>query len=544
MPSQSDQEHLSRLDACSASVINSQSEKILIVAGPGAGKTTSFNKLLQNKGFSKERVLVLTFLVNLRNDLEKDLGEKSSVFTFHGYCHHLLRRFGILRGGLTDSFKYFPEIENIIQEDWKVIHADKTPDFLSNFRSNLVNEHSKFYLERGNYYNSIGFDDSVFRVYHSLSKLQSSDLSYNLILVDEFQDFNQLEVDFVRSLSARGPIVIAGDDDQALYQKMRLADPKHIQFLYLDPNYEKLPLPYCTRCTEVIVEATKDFVRKCEEGQILKDRIPRDFDYCPPIKRVDSEQYPFIEFVKTSVQTPRANYFGKYIEHQIRCISDVDIRESREKGFLTALVISSNPFRRQIEDYLNSLNFDIQKNENEFESINRDVVLRNLREDPSSNLWWRLILFFDKPKEWQNIIKSSTSGEALIDLISKDFQNAIMEEVKNISEVESAERVAVSSDLSKPLVKITTFEGAKGLSAAHVFIAGMQNGTLPRDSINPTPIEVKKFLVALTRTRKHCHILYSKTVGGRYSSPSIFLNWIADNRKRNIDVNKQYFENL
>jgi hypothetical protein len=39
--------------------------------------------------------------------------------------------------------------------------------------------------------------------------------SYNQVLVDEFQDFNQLEVSLIDLLAGKSPILLAGDDDQA-----------------------------------------------------------------------------------------------------------------------------------------------------------------------------------------------------------------------------------------------------------------------------------------------------------------------------------------
>ncbi len=40
---------------------------------------------------------------------------------------------------------------------------------------------------------------------------------FDLILVDEFQDFNETESEFVDLLAQKNEIVIVGDDDQTLY---------------------------------------------------------------------------------------------------------------------------------------------------------------------------------------------------------------------------------------------------------------------------------------------------------------------------------------
>src|SRR5713226_2641056 len=73
-------------------ILQSKSPKRLIVAGPGTGKTTLFRKLLQSVPGDPKKRLVLTFLNNLKNELEEKLSDLAGVFSFHGYCHFLLRR--------------------------------------------------------------------------------------------------------------------------------------------------------------------------------------------------------------------------------------------------------------------------------------------------------------------------------------------------------------------------------------------------------------------------------------------------------------------
>ena len=85
-------------------VLNSQSEKKLVVAGPGAGKTYLFKMLLEAKRGDAKRHLVITFVNNLKDDLEANLGDLARVFTLHGYCQFLLRQDERLRAGLESDF--------------------------------------------------------------------------------------------------------------------------------------------------------------------------------------------------------------------------------------------------------------------------------------------------------------------------------------------------------------------------------------------------------------------------------------------------------
>ena len=58
-----------------------------MVAGPGAGKTFLFRESLSRLSGDRNRHLVLTFINNLKIDLERELGSLAQVFTFHGFCH-------------------------------------------------------------------------------------------------------------------------------------------------------------------------------------------------------------------------------------------------------------------------------------------------------------------------------------------------------------------------------------------------------------------------------------------------------------------------
>lgn len=98
-------------------ILASESRKKLVVAGPGAGKTTLFRKLLDKTNAGRERRLVLTFLNNLKADLERSLGDAAQVFTLHGYCQYLLHEHERLRNGLTANFRCHPGLVSLIKKD-------------------------------------------------------------------------------------------------------------------------------------------------------------------------------------------------------------------------------------------------------------------------------------------------------------------------------------------------------------------------------------------------------------------------------------------
>jgi superfamily I DNA/RNA helicase len=98
-------------------------------------------------------------------------------------------------------------------------------------------------------------------------------------------------------------------------------------------------------------------------------------------------------------------------------------------------------------------------------------------------------------------------------------------------------------DAAKPTILLTSLRGCKGLSAGHVFIVGSHDRSLPRDSDDVQDVEIAQFIVALTRTRKQCHIISNRWLVAPVdrkgnsvapNKPSRFVSWIPkamiDNR--------------
>src|SRR5205085_4454099 len=104
-----------------------------------------------------------------------------------------------------------------------------------------VTEDLDFYLARGNYYDAVDFDDCVFRVYKGITDRRDELDTYELVLIDG------LEAGIIDFLSRKSPIVIAGDDDQALYSQLRDASWDYIRSLHHEGKFEVFELPFCMR---------------------------------------------------------------------------------------------------------------------------------------------------------------------------------------------------------------------------------------------------------------------------------------------------------
>lgn len=501
-------------------VISSPSRKKLVVAGPGTGKTTLFKLLLESAPGNPEGRVVLTFINILKNDLEKDLADLAQVFTLHSFCLGLLHREPALRGALSPKLRCCPGLATLIAEDWEIIQESKPPGFVAQMRSLAEENDLQFYVDRGDYYDAVDFDDSVYRVYRGFALGHAAPSSYDLVLIDEYQDFNRLEAAIIDALSETSPILIAGDDDQALYSQLRDASWEHIRGLSKAGEYEVFTLPFCMRCTKVVVDAVADILARAQEMHRLKGRIEKPYKHFPLIKGEDSTKYPKIANVHTSVQSKTANYMGRFIVEQIKMIPLDEVEAAEKGGYPFALVIVAKPYRDQIFEHLLQEGFPIETREEFSGRLDRIMGLQMLKEDPRSNLGWRILLHADKPKFSRDaILATSDCRTPLVDVLPAEYREKIMGEVSVFESPVDTKDAAVEMEkgtpveTTRPAVRITSFEGAKGISAQHVFIAGLHNGELPRDPTSIKDLEICKFVVGLTRTRKKCYLVHTGHFG-------------------------------
>jgi ATP-dependent DNA helicase UvrD/PcrA len=327
--------------ATSDRLVGSDAHARLIVAGPGTGKTYNFRRALRSAG---EGGLALTFIRALADELAQDLADVAQVNTFHGFCKHLAYKLPL--AGLGKGLDYYPPLFLLFAEDMRLLGDGQIGvRDLERALHTLDDEHGLIsrIMELGSYYNAVSHADVVYRVLRHLEGNPDSVPEFPLVVVDEYQDFCRMETRLIAALKTASPVLAAGDDDQALYG-FKDASPEFIRALARDDDFERFDLPYCSRCTEVVVDAVNNVVAEAQERGHLDDRIDRDYLCYLPEKLEDSETHPAIIHAECSVQTKKAPYMGMYVTEQIGRISDEDIAESHEGRYPTALVIGRRHF--------------------------------------------------------------------------------------------------------------------------------------------------------------------------------------------------------
>lgn len=224
---------------------------VLILAGAGSGKTTTIISrlayLIEGVGIPASNTLTLTFT----NKAAKEMRERASemmesngypplLCTFHKFgllflkfnIHMMGRKNNFVVIDTDDKKRIIKKINSqittslIASEISRYKNSLLTPDDAYN-QSELFNyqQIAKVYEEYEAYLhenNLVDFDDLIALTYKLLEKspelAKTTSQKYQYIMVDEYQDTNELQLKLLQKLcSTHTNICVVGDDDQSIY---------------------------------------------------------------------------------------------------------------------------------------------------------------------------------------------------------------------------------------------------------------------------------------------------------------------------------------
>jgi DNA helicase-2/ATP-dependent DNA helicase PcrA len=279
--------HKAQLEA-----IRHQNGPMMVLAGPGSGKTTVITHrvqyLVEQCGVEPGSILVITFTRaaarEMKQRFEQLTGEQHknvSFGTFHSiffmilkYAYHynaenIIRdeeRIQIIRG-LMDRCHLDVEDEaefagSILQEISAVKGDMISLDYYysKNCSEEIFKQLYHGYEEALRRRNKLDFDDMLVMCYELFTQrpdiLKLWQQKYQYILVDEFQDINRIQYEIVKMLAApEDNLFIVGDDDQSIY-RFRGAKPEIMLGFGKDyPQMKQTLLGINYRSTTQIVDA-------------------------------------------------------------------------------------------------------------------------------------------------------------------------------------------------------------------------------------------------------------------------------------------------
>lgn len=274
--------------------------QVRIVAGPGTGKSRTIEKrvahLLEN-GAEPDELYVISFTratcAELRDRIQSFCADRSCgslapdvrVSTMHSFALRILRRANLLTSYpstpiILDTWEqknvYDGELASVIgctpgrAAEIRLAHDARwqtlDPQYVNQAEITRAERRgfNAFHISRTNLYSCVLPGEVIFKCVDALRSgaLNPSRLPpISHLVVDEFQDLNACDQEFIRLLAAQSAVLfIAGDDDQSIYS-FRHANPDGIvQFPTTYPSSRTHVLTDCFRCAPAIASAASRLI--------------------------------------------------------------------------------------------------------------------------------------------------------------------------------------------------------------------------------------------------------------------------------------------
>lgn len=193
-------------------VINSNERFLFLLAGAGSGKTRVIVekiKRLIDEGVEPHTILAITFTRKSAHEMKERVNhDQIAIHTFHQFCYLGLEKYNQSEINLIDETKLNLKREELlkISKYKNSLYRTSKPKSYDSYQSQLLSNRQK------------DFDDLLLDYLYILKK--NKDIhSFRYIFVDEFQDTNLLQYEFLKQLINKNTFVLAvGDPDQSIYQ--------------------------------------------------------------------------------------------------------------------------------------------------------------------------------------------------------------------------------------------------------------------------------------------------------------------------------------
>lgn len=430
---------LTSLDEFQQSAVKNTNNQLLIIAGPGSGKTTVLTKriayMISEKIMPSKNCLAITFTKKAANEmyerlslLLKDEVKDLNIHTFHSLCYSILKENREVLG---------------LSEDFRVISKEEK----SLYKENELPE------------NLLEFDDLItltlklFKENHEV--LKSYQERYKYVSVDEYQDIDVNQYELIKLLVPfDGNIIAIGDPNQAIYG-FRGGNSKFFNNFKEDyPNVQLVNLKNNYRSTNTIVDASNQMINSFNIISKYDKPHEKITIHTAPTDKAEAEfvvstiesmigGHSFFSFDSDRAEGQEENY----------SFSDFAIlyRTSTQlKPVIEALQRSGMPFVKLSNDLL----CENKHIRNFLQGLSEDLPLDEQIKDLEGRIDDYILKYLEKMSE------TFTTREEFIHEVSLLTERDTLDE--------RADRIS-----------LMTLHASKGLEFKCVFIIGIEDGIMP-----------------------------------------------------------------
>ena len=574
----------------------------LVLAGAGSGKTKVLTTRIANminEGVYSGNILAITFTNKAAKEMKDRIGlvvEKNYAFvgTFHSFGLKIIRE-NTEKLGLTNNFTIIDSDDALsiikkIMKELDISTKEYSPSFIRNKISFVKNEMlsdleidkylvsppekvaAKVYFEyekvlRRN--NAVDFDDLLKRPVLLLEQnediLDKYQERYKYILIDEYQDTNEVQYKLVKMLASKyRNLFVVGDVNQSIYG-FRWSNYKNILNFEKDyPDAVSITLNQNYRSTNTILSAANDVIKNNTEkkevnlysnfGDGVKIKYLRGLDEKDEVRLVTDEikkllesGYTYNDFAilyRTNAQSRTVEDGILKLNYPYSVVGSYYFYKRKEiKDLLCYLRLISNhqddvSLERIINVPKRGIGATSIQNLNDLASSNscclfdclcktKEVQFKNLildlTEDAKNKDLTELIDLVLVKSGMKKELEDEHSLEADIRLENlmefKSITENYQKETGNVNLEDFLEDISLVADSQEHkdidnAITLMTMHAAKGLEFKVVFLIGMEEGVMPHSmSMNSSSeLEEERRLcyVGITRAKERLYITNAK----------------------------------
>jgi DNA polymerase III epsilon subunit family exonuclease len=497
---------------------------VLVVAGPGAGKTFCLIARIQHliaTGLDPQRICAITFTNRAAEEiavrLKHALGERAEAITrgtIHALCLSLLREHAdaarLRKGfGVADE-----DYQKVILSRLRV-PADRRGQLLTLFSRHrfqgyrltandqrLYHEYCSWLAHR----NMVDFDELITKAEPLADRVADR---WDYLLVDEFQDVNDVQYALLQRLAEpHGNFFAVGDDEQSIFTWTG-ANPVVLERFRRDYEVEPIILDKNCRCSRQIFQTARRVLS--QNRQLFQKQLTADQESAHEVQAVafrdeEEEAAWLLEDIRSDAAAAqlgwgdyailyRKHRLGEYIEGRL-LRAGIPCRLARGRSLMeddvikyviTALRVVRHPddpvaleaFARCVlsEHFLQEVEAALDSDSSDFLASVRTLARRRPGQDPDTKKLWRLVY---QVENLRALPRSHGTLQAVLDeLLSQSigpYRNALEERHDELIDpatmpeaVKLAEQLAdvLAKDLSITLEPVGGVEIAlRGMLAA------------------------------------------------------------------------------
>ena len=309
-------DYLLNLNDRQLQAVTTKSQYVRVIAGAGSGKTrvltTRILYLIDQWGIPSENILAITFTnkaaKEMKDRIEKmvdDNGNSSFISTIHSFCLYFLRReikvldypsnFSVIDADdqkliIKEAIKQYDientkgEINNILNyiSNNKAAGIDclAALDMANNDKYTMYAKAYQYYMDRCKQQYYLDFDDLLLftnRILKTKSQIKEKwQKKYQFILVDEFQDIDNVQYELISHLTSETSYVyVVGDPDQTIYSWRGANINIILDFDKKFKNAETIILNQNYRSTQNILNGANSLI-SYNKNRVKKDLISQN----------------------------------------------------------------------------------------------------------------------------------------------------------------------------------------------------------------------------------------------------------------------------